>query len=106
MTAQSQAALVRGLGEAELGIALGILGIAVMGEMEEAEVIRRQNDEEAQNGRHPVVEAPVLEGGAMDRFMQGGKKEDEDRAFQCLGRQAPERPRRYGDQEAGGKEGR
>ena len=95
-----------GLGRGQLGIALGILGIAVMGEMEEAEVIRRQDDEEAQDGRHPIVEPPVLEGGAMDRFMQGGKEEDEDRALQRLGRQPPERPRRYGDQQAGGEEGR
>ena len=55
------------LGRGQLGIALGILGVAVMGEMEEAEVIRRQDDEEAQDGRHPIVEAAVLEGGAMDR---------------------------------------
>ena len=94
------------LGRGQLRIALGVLGVAVMGEMEEAEVIRRQDDEEAQNGRHPIIEPPVLEGRAMDRFMQGGEEEDEDRPLQRLGRQPQERPRRYGDQEPGGEEGR
>ena len=62
----------------QLGIAGGVLGVAVMGEMEEAEIAGREQQQEPEGFRHHGVEPARAEGSAMDRFVERREQEGKD----------------------------
>ena len=66
----------------QLGVEPLDLRVAVMGEVEGAEPVRRQEQDEAGDPGDSVVQAAGAEGGAVHRFVQGREEEDERDAVQ------------------------
>ena len=79
----------------ELGIILRILGMAVMGEMEIAEIARRQYEQEPGHIGADGIEPLAAEGRPVDAFMLEGEEEDEHDA---MGQHGEEQDQRVGCQ--------
>ncbi len=68
------------------GSRAGILGMAVMGEMEGAEIFPRQHQQQAEDEGNAVVEGACRKGGAVNGFMKRREQEDQHRAVEEHGR--------------------
>ncbi len=79
------------LWKGQFGIVLGILGVAVVGEMEIAEPVRRERNGEAAESRHRVIQPLRLKSRPVHRLVQQGEQEHDENAL----RQHQHRPVRY-----------
>ncbi len=70
-----------------------VLGVAVMGEMEFAEIAGRQDQNRAGQIGGGIVEPALAEGGAVDTFVQRRKEENQQAAINHKRRYQP-RPER------------
>ena len=92
------------LGDEEFGIVVHVLCRAMMGEMEEAEIMGRQNQDERRQPRHGFVDPAILERRAVNRFMQRREQEDQDDAIGDHRRDEPRRADGFKDGHPGGDE--
>ena len=66
----------------QLRVSRRILCIPVMSEVERTEILGRQQQRQAAEESHCVVEPSATEGGTVDGFVQRGEEENEDGAMQ------------------------
>src|SRR5215813_7408407 len=66
--------------------------MAMMGEMEEAEIRRRQYQQQAAQPPNTIIEPASLEGGTVNSFMKWRKQGDQDDAVRDCSRHDPPTP--------------